>query len=569
MIRTTKLWTALVAVLVTSATTLAQVDPPWEQEVVIRFDSGRVVNQADERAVVFSHVVHVPEAPWVRLMLDQATLGTAPVGGEPTVLMITSLEDGAVQVLDAQEIQQWQYSSAYFNGDMVLIEVVADPGATPSRVRSTRMLAGPPSPVQQASICGPTDDRVPSSDPRVARIWPNGCTAFLIDDELNCFLTAGHCATFSFEIVEFNVPLSDANGAANHPPPSDQYPIDPASLQTLGSGGVGNDWAYFGAFANSETGLTAAQAQGAFFVLADTPPPVQGQTIRITGCGTTGSSVPGEWNRAQKTHTGPFVTFAGSTVQYQTDTTGGNSGSPVINEDTGQVIGIHTHGGCGSSSGENSGTGINNAALQDALANPQGVCLPLGPANDDCGSALLADVGLTPFTTVGSSTDGLDEDGTCGFGGVNHLQNDVWFRYFALCDGTLEVSLTDLDFPAEVAVYLGLGCPDGPGQAVACIASPGDGTALIPVTAAQPVRIRIGGAGGVTGSGNLLLNCDAPVPCPGDCAQPSDGTVNVIDLLAMLSQWGQPGSCAFTGENEIVDVNDLITLLGLYGTDCP
>src|SRR5690606_2557474 len=64
----------------------------------------------------------------------------------------------------------------------------------------------------------------------------------------------------------------------------------------------------------------------------------------------------------------------GMALRYQADTTGGNSGSPVIDDSTGLAIGIHTHGGCTSSSGANAGTAIEHPALQAALADPKGVC---------------------------------------------------------------------------------------------------------------------------------------------------------------------------------------------------
>ena len=81
----------------------------------------------------------------------------------------------------------------------------------------------------------------------------------------------------------------------------------------------------------------------------------------------------------QQTHVGPWVTLTGSTVQYQTDTTGGNSGSPVVHEQSGDAIGIHTHGGCTTSgTGQNSGTASNHSGLQAALVAPVGVCLGSG-----------------------------------------------------------------------------------------------------------------------------------------------------------------------------------------------
>lgn len=44
-------------------------------------------------------------------------------------------------------------------------------------------------------------------------------------------------------------------------------------------------------------------------------------------------------------------------------TQGGNSGSPVIHEETGHAIGIHTHGGCSATGGSNTGTRIDVPAL--------------------------------------------------------------------------------------------------------------------------------------------------------------------------------------------------------------
>ncbi|MEE8460048.1 MAG: hypothetical protein V3S08_09240, partial [Phycisphaerales bacterium] len=177
-----------------------------------------------------------------------------------------------------------------------------------------------------------------------------------------------------------------------HPGTEDQYAVDDLSLQS-NSGGVGNDWGYFGCFPNPETGLTAGEAQGEVFELA-TPPPVSGQQIRITGYGT--DSSPPEWNQIQQTHAGPYVSFSVTTLEYRTDTTGGTSGSPVIDDNTGLAIGIHTHGGCTSGGGgANRGTGINLLPLQNALASPQGVCCSTAACPWDLDSS--CDVGIVDF----------------------------------------------------------------------------------------------------------------------------------------------------------------------------
>jgi len=53
--------------------------------------------------------------------------------------------------------------------------------------------------------------------------------------------------------------------------------------------------------------------------------------------------------------------------------------------------------------------------------------------------------------------------------------------------------------------------------------------------------------------------------CPWDCGD-GDGTVGIVDFLALLAQWGGPGSCDFDGGG--VGINDFLELLGNWGP-CP
>ncbi len=346
--------------------------PFASHEVAIDVDSGNIFHQGRRPRMIWSEVVKVPDAKWLRLKFKYLVLAHDPIGNTSSTLKIISHKDGAVQILTHKTARQWQNTSAYFNGDKVTIQLIAYPNGRLNRIAMETITAGD---IQrpQESICDDIDDRVLSNDPRAGRTGPGGCTAWLFDDRRNCLLTAGHC-TGSISVVEFNVPLSNSDGSLNHPPPEDQYVIDPASMQAV-DGGVGNDWGYFGCFDNSNTGLSPFEAQGSSYVLDSPPAPGGGALIRITGYGATSAPVSPTFNQAQKTHTGPYVLFSGSQVEYRTDTTGGNSGSPVIYEPTGSAIGIHTHGGCGSAgAGTNLGTGANNAGLQAALANPLGVC---------------------------------------------------------------------------------------------------------------------------------------------------------------------------------------------------
>ena len=350
----------------------AQVATPPSFMAPHAHDTGHVVSPATgaagDLAIVDTFVVTQTGAPWLRLHFADVVLAGDPLAGNGAELRIYSLLDGALQVMNRIEIERWQASSAYFNGDTVIVEIWARPGTGASRVAMREVEAGL-QPGQGDSICG-VDDRLPSTDPRSGRLLPVGCTAWLIQDCSGCFLTAGHCVG-NINVVQFNVPPSTASGSLQHPGPGDQYPVDPGSVQTNGGQGVGNDFAYFGTFPNGTTNLTVTAAQGLGFELASPPAPGNAD-IRITGYGA--DSSPPQRNQTQQTHVGPLVTSGGNTVQYRTDTRGGNSGSPVIWEQTGQAVGIHTHGGCDATGGQNSGTSFNNSGLQAFLANPLGVC---------------------------------------------------------------------------------------------------------------------------------------------------------------------------------------------------
>ena len=350
-------------------TAVAQTAPPDLQFHHVNVGSGSVHNDSSATELLFSHIVRIP-AGSIQIYFGRTTI---PDG---VVLRLTSLLDGAQQHHRGTTLQQWHNASAWFNGGDVLVELIAPPNSGSMHVTIDRVLAMGDAATER-SICLGTDDRVLSFDARSGRIAPIGCTGWLIDDPARQFLTAGHCMDnlSVVDTMEFNVPLSNSDGSWNHPGPEDQYPIDPVSVQFTDDG-IGNDWSYYGCFPNTETGLTAYQAQGESHILASAPPAVDGRDITIVGYGTTSSPVDPSWNSVQKTHTGPYQHFSGNNIGYQTDTTGGNSGSPVLDEVTGKSIGIHTHAGCGDSGGWNNGTAIDHPDLQYALAHPLGVCIP-------------------------------------------------------------------------------------------------------------------------------------------------------------------------------------------------
>lgn len=295
-----------------------------------------------------SHTVRVPGAPWLRLLFGEVNLGAG------SFITLTSLQDGAMQRLTTLSLRQWYNTSAYFNGDAIEVQLYVAPNDRGIFLSLRGIMVGDVATPE--SQCGPTDDRVPSNHPAVGRLIPIGCTGWIVSNGVH--VTAGHCSGGN-ATLEFNVPMSLPNGTIQHPPPEDQYSVD-ASSWTFVNGGIGNDWGTFEVFNNANTGLQPIQAQGASFtVVQNLNPP----NIRITGYGVDS----GTSNQIQQTHVGPNAGSSGTTMRYRTDTEGGNSGSPVIDDANGTAVGVHTHGGCTSTGGNNSGTATTNTAFWNAL----------------------------------------------------------------------------------------------------------------------------------------------------------------------------------------------------------
>lgn len=356
--------TALIALAGVCGSLSAQTAPLRFDVFDMAVDSG-VIGTA-EGGLVYSEVVEAPGADWIRLWFGDVVL---PEGAE---MLITSERTGEHQVLTAETLVQWSNSSAYFAGDAVYVDVVMPAGAE-GRVEVSGVHAGLP-PLAPRTICGSTDDRELSRDQRANRLAPQGCTAWLFNNRPNSAATANHCGAAGGDALWFNVPLRTSSGSVVPPSPEDQYPVDGSSVQSAGNWGLGNDWQVFGVFSNSNTGLGPVDAGKASYVLADSAPAPDGRPINITGYGTTSNPVPDSWYAVQKTHTGAYWSRSGTTIRYQADTTGGNSGSAVLDVENQRVIGIHTNGGCSSSaSSSNSGTSIDNTGFRNALMQGRGI----------------------------------------------------------------------------------------------------------------------------------------------------------------------------------------------------
>ncbi|MCX6151184.1 MAG: trypsin-like peptidase domain-containing protein, partial [Ignavibacteriales bacterium] len=223
----------------------------------------------------------------------------------------------------------------------------------------------PPSP---CSICGGTDDRIPSFNNAIGRIVRGDVvvgTAWATKN--NKFVTAGHCFENTNNLVlEFNVPNSTSGGVIQHSGDADRYTIDIGSIAKQdvrdwqGNPIEGKDWAVFSVYANSITGKYPIEQYGSYLKITRKNNPTN---IRITGYGTD----DGSSNYIQQTSVGSFSSYnvTNNALYYNTDTQGGNSGSPIIDEATGYAVGVHTQGYCPSF--PNGGTSLSNSTFYNAL----------------------------------------------------------------------------------------------------------------------------------------------------------------------------------------------------------
>ena len=365
-----------------------------------------------EEAYTLSETIgDTPDAPWIKI-----EFGSKTHLGQGAKLTITSLEDEFAQEITSEDIEietsmseEQEFSSAIFNGGVLEIELTIPTDDTETVLEIKNIVVGQPpgaireSPPEEAAplsteeseligeiveneeaICGSIDNRVSYTDPRVGRLFPIGCTGWIISN--NAFLTAGHCVGATMEWLQFNVPPSKANGVTVNPHPDNQYKVLSSSV-IYKNENVGQDWAIFSVAPNSNTGKFPLEVQGAAFFLTKTLPTAD-QPVSVTGYGVdnmrdgdTGPSGFNEDNQTLQTHCGGFLREEARSpgvfsLQYRVDTKGGNSGSPITilvdrGIDTATAIGIHTNAGCSTDdqavSSGNYGTSFNNQDLQDAI----------------------------------------------------------------------------------------------------------------------------------------------------------------------------------------------------------
>ena len=319
-------------------------------------------------SLAYSGNVTVPRALGFRIIFGDFNLGLH------SYIVAFSNKDGAHQTLDDVSIRQWGNGTAFFNGETVTIELYVDardsdvffeitetqlsplvPSYTSDHTMRVMSDDCPSSDLHKyvlESNC--QDDRNLSTHPAAGRtlndwsgvIVPN-CTAWVTSS--GALVSAGHCRYNSGVLrmvgVEFNSPVSTPDGVPQHPHPDHQYAVDQSSVIDSGPYSVsGNDWMVFKVHPNSNTGLLPAQAQESFYRISRNITLHENDLVTVIGHGVTEQL--NELYKAQKDRTKPFISKSSvfPTFRVLTTVSGGDSGGPIIDESSGLVIGITTHG---------------------------------------------------------------------------------------------------------------------------------------------------------------------------------------------------------------------------------
>jgi hypothetical protein len=417
---------AATAAVAASTSAQTMLDAPQGQMIPYQQDSGMLANAQDKTVILFKETVHIKEAVWLRVYFGEVELAPG------SFVRITSQLDGEVQELDTAGMTMWGNSSAYFNGDTVIVELVAGAGSAENRVVINEVAAqigagialGDPG---ECGICG-TDDRVPSDFDYTARLWPSGCTASIFSEN-SCVLTAGHCVGGNM-VLQFRVPNSTSGCQPVSPPVIEQFP---ATTVDYNNGGPGNDWGVLEAGLNN-AGETPFERYGELRPIS-TQVAGQGQSCELAGYGADNTCV---LTFTQQWDDGYICAVYSNAYEFYVDLRGGNSGSALLRNH--QIIGIATHCPCC-----NVATRVDRPDLADAIEE----CTPLvpspiatGPNSGDDGYLALSPDGYgswwAPWAEAGDFEDLFNPAGS-----HDALRVARTSGFFLFVDGTQRELLSD------------------------------------------------------------------------------------------------------------------------------
>jgi hypothetical protein len=379
------------------ASAQSTLDHPVGGSLPYFMETGEWDGAGDQPEVVFEHAIHVPNAAWIRVYFADAKLDAG------STVRMTSKFDNESQELDAAGLDMWSYGSAYFNGDTVLLELIAAPGSVGNSLTihdvgaellpagETRGGAG------QCGICG-ADDRAASNEDWSCRLMSVGCTASVFTTN-SCLVSAGHCISGQL-VAQFRVPATTAGCATVNPPVADQFPVTSTSQQNAG---VGADWSVLRVGTNGAANGNQRPFQR-YGKLKRIAPALAATTNPVEMFGF-GVDLTCTRSQTQQRSGGAITAVMSAHYEFNADVRGGNSGSGLLKD--GRIIAIVTHCSVGC---PNFGTRVDRANFATARSTLCPACVTDitgdGATNIDDLAVLLARFGFCfPSGSFGPEAD--------------------------------------------------------------------------------------------------------------------------------------------------------------------
>ena len=180
-----------------------------------------------------------------------------------------------------------------------------------------------------------------------------------------------------------------------------------------------------------------------------------------------------------------------------------------------------------------------------SLAHPQS-------ANNDCASPqVLAGYGVTGYSTVGATTDGIAAP-SCLFYSVSQIYNDIWYCWTAPSTDFVKIDLCGSTFDSKLAIYGDCTpCPD-PALVIACNDDTCGANATVNfiAQAGHSYGIRVGAySATATGTGNITIGSGAIF----EATNPANGHRYVAFAT---STWAAAQATAVSAGGHLVTIND-------------